>query len=153
VAYEVVVDTAGGRGGWSRLVELREARPFLVADESGEARIDTSGPFLMSLSYDRTGDIGGFSKYPGEHQAVASFLSSLELVLTNWLGRWRQIHYAEGVLEESELVVVSAESVLEVDATGERASPRSPPQRLVLRGTEALPLLISDGTDARSLDS
>ncbi len=64
-----------------------------------------------------------------------------------------RFYYAEGVLEEGELVAVSADSVLEVDATGERDSPRAQPQRLVLRGTEAVPLLISDRSDAGTLDT
>jgi hypothetical protein len=157
VAYELVVDapprmSGPGMDARPRLVEVGEACPFLVADESGEARVDTSGPFLMSLSHDLTGDTDG-CKYPDEHRALASFLLSLDVVPTNWLGRWRRFHYAEGVLEEGKLVAVSAESVLEVDAMGERAGPRSQPQRLVLRGTEAVPLLISDRSDAGTLDS
>jgi hypothetical protein len=152
IAYEVLVDEPGlvsKRGGaeWRRMVELREAQSFFVADESGEARIDTSGPFLMSVDYDRSGKTEG--KYPGKHQDLASFLTSIDVVSTDWLGEWISFRYAEGVLEDGELVTVSADSVLEVDSGGERAGPRSPPQRLVLRGTEALPLLISDAREAR----
>jgi len=128
VAYEVVVDEAGrligdGTANWRRLVELQGALPFLVVDESGEARVDTSGPFLMALNYDRTGDTSGwFRKYPGKYQALASFLSSIDVVTTNWLGKWRPFRYAEGVLEEGELVSVSADSALEADQMGrERA--------------------------------
>jgi hypothetical protein len=150
VAYEVLIDEPGrpngpGAAPWRRRVELRDMSPFLLADESGEARIDPSGPVIMDLNHDRTGGTGG--KFPGEHEALASFLSSIDVVATNWLGRWRLFRYVEGVLEEGELVSVSAESVLEVDPTGERAGPRSPPRRLVLRGSEALPLLISDGEE------
>jgi hypothetical protein len=158
VAYEVLVDefgTSNGPGGVHRRrwAELREANPFLVADESGKARIDTSGPFLMSLNHDYTGTTGWFSKYPGTHQALASFLSSMGIPSTNWLGRWRRFHYVEGVLEEGELVSVSANGVLELDPAAEQVSARSPPQRLVLRGTEALPLLISDNQEARNIDA
>jgi hypothetical protein len=48
------------------------------------------------------------------------------------------------VLEEGELVSVGGGSAREVDPTGDKPDPRSPPERLILRGTEALPLLISD---------
>jgi hypothetical protein len=142
VAYEVVVDEPG-TGGWQRCVELREVRPFMVADESGEARIDSSGPFLMSLSYHRTGNTSAFSIYPGLHEDLASLLSTEGVVSTSWFGRWKRFRYGEAVLEEGGLVSVSAGSVLEVDPTGERANQRSPPERVVLRGTQALPLLIS----------
>jgi len=157
VAYEVVVQELGRSSGpgvpaW-RSVERSDAHPFLVADESGEARIDTSGPYLMSLSYDHSGNTGGFDKFPDKHPALATFLLSLAVVPTNWLGRWRRFRYAEGVLEEGELVSVSADSVLEVDPMGERADLRSPPRRLVLRGTEARPLLISDAREVQGSGS
>ena len=154
IAYEVSVDEPGRvlGGEWRRRVELREVPSFLVADESGATRIDTSGPFLMSLNYDRKGDTDSYSEYPGKHPALASFLSSLDVVTSGWLGRWWRFRYAEGVLEEGQLVSVSAESVLEVDLAGERGGPRFPPQRLVLRGTEALPLLISNEKEAVRLD-
>jgi hypothetical protein len=152
VAYEFSVHEPirfsgnDGGNGWHCLVDMREATPFLVADESGEARIDPSGPFLMSLKYDRGGESSG--KHPGKHQDLASVLAAIDIASTGWLGGWRRFRYAEGVLEEGELVSVSAASVLEVDQAGERAGPRSPPQRLVLRGTEEQPLLISDEKDA-----
>jgi hypothetical protein len=142
VAYEVVVDAPDG-GRWCRPVELREARQFLVVDESGEARIDTSGPFLMSLRYLRKGNTNMFSLYPGVHEELASLLSKEGIVSTSWFGRWKRFRYGEAVLEEGGLVSVSAGSVVEVDPTGERVNQRSPPERVVLRGTQALPLLIS----------
>jgi hypothetical protein len=61
----------------------------------------------------------------------------------NWLGRWRPLAYAEGVLAEDELVSVGGPSNREVDQAGERSGPRAPPLQLVLRGTEAQPLLIA----------
>jgi hypothetical protein len=143
LAYEVVVDQPGS-GGWWRCVELREVSPFLVVDESGEARIDPSGPFLMSLRYHRTGDTGVLSKYPDMHEDLASLLSTRGVVSTTLFGRWRRFRYGEAVLAEGGTVSVSAGSFHEVDPTGERVDQRSPPERVVLRGTEALPLLISD---------
>jgi len=143
VLYEVVVDAVvnqGGTGQWRRYLDLRGARPFLLADESGTARIDTSGPYDLALVHDRAGMTSG--EYPGEHRALSVLLESLDLKPTNWLGRWRPIHYAEAVLEQGALVSVGGNSVRELDQSGDSAGPRSPPERVVLRGTEAQPLLI-----------
>jgi uncharacterized protein YjeT (DUF2065 family) len=148
VAYQIVVDVptrSGGQGIWRRWVDTREARPFMVADESGEARIDTSGPFFMALIHDRSESTDGLGRYPGKHRALSLFLESTGLRPVNWLGRWKSLHYTESVLEEGALVSVGGASAREVDPNGDRAGPRSPPERLVLRGTEDLPLLISDG--------
>jgi hypothetical protein len=84
--------------------------------------------------------------HPGKHPQLASFLSSLGVTAMGWFGRWGRFRYAEGVLEDGALVTVSAESVFEVDPTGEREDPRSPPRRLVLRGSGERPLLISSTT-------
>lgn len=156
VAFDLTVDeprpTNGpGGAGWHRRVKMSAARTFAIVDESGEARIDLSGPFEMSLGGGLTGTTEG--KHPGRHPQLASFLSSLDVSSTGWFGRWRQFHYVEAVLEEGELISVSGESTLEVDPTGERTDPRSPPQCLVLRGTEETPLLISDAREVQRLDA
>jgi hypothetical protein len=76
------------------------------------------------------------------------FLESQGFKATNWMGRWGPFFYAEGVLEEGESVSVGGGSAHEVDPLGERTGPRSPPERLVLRGSQAQPLLISDARAA-----
>ncbi|HXI59876.1 MAG TPA: hypothetical protein VNO55_27600 [Polyangia bacterium] len=148
VAYEVFVYVPGATGGqsmanWLRLVDLRQACPFVIADESGEARVDTSGPFFLALVHDRVGSTG-FSRYPGKHGLLGLLLEERGFRPSNWLGFWKGFSYVEGVLKEGELVSVGGGSAREVDPTGDKPDPRSPPERLVLRGTEALPLLISD---------
>jgi hypothetical protein len=155
VAYEMFIYERlrpGGVGmsGWHRFVEQRQVDPFVVADESGEARVDTSGPFRLALVHDRIGTTGGFGPYPGTHRELGQFLESVGVETRGWLGFWKVFHYREGVIEEGELVSVGGACTREVDPTGDRADPRSPPERLVLHGTEALPLLISDGRAARS---
>jgi hypothetical protein len=153
VAYELIVESTGssvGSDGFRhRWVDRRQACPFVVADESGEARIDPSGPFLLALVIDRTGTTGWLDPYPGKHRELGAYLQSLGFRPTNWMGRWAgSLYYAEGVLEEGEMVSVSGDSAREIDPMGERTGPRSPPERLVLRGTEAQPLLISDARAA-----
>ena len=143
VVYEVVVDAFvnhGGTGLWRRFVDLTGARPFLLTDETGTARVDTSGPFFLALVHDRAGKTSG--PYPGVHHALSVILEEHGLKATNWRGRWRPIFYSEGVLEQGALVSVGGNAAPEIDQGGESAGPRSLPERLVLRGTDAQPLLI-----------
>jgi len=142
-----VLQNAGGTGLWRRLVDLQQAQPFLLTDETGTARVDTSAPFFLALIPDRIGKTSG--PYPGKHRAISLFLESNGIKAINWLGRWRPIYYAEGVLEQDEIVSVGGDSTLEIDPGGETPSPRSPPLRLVLRGTDAQPLLIGRASRTR----
>ena len=99
--------------------------------------------------HDRTGATGGLlSRYPGKHGELGMFLESVGFVPRTWLGFWRPFRYAEGVLEEGAFVWVSGASDREVDPTGDKSDARSPPERLVLRGTDTLPLIISDAREA-----
>jgi hypothetical protein len=153
VAYEATVRvTIGGGDGtnWVRLLDERRVCPFLVEDESGRARIDADGHFLLALARARHANIWWFSSYPGKHHALSVLLESAGIRHSNWLGLWKPITYLERVLEEGDLVSVAGASAREVDAMGERSGPRSPPERLVLRGTEDRPLLISDPRSAGS---
>jgi hypothetical protein len=76
------------------------------------------------------------------HHALSVILEEHGLKATNWRGRWRPIFYSEGVLEQGALVSVGGNAAPEIDQGGESAGPRSLPERLVLRGTDAQPLLI-----------
>ena len=104
VAYELIVESdatsAGSDGFRHRWVDRRQACPFLVVDESGEARIDPSGPFLLALVTDRTGTTGWLDPYPGKHRELGAYLKSQGFRPTNWIGRWAgALYYAEGVLD------------------------------------------------------
>jgi len=148
VAYALLVDqavTAGSQGmsNWRRRVEIQQARPFIVADETGEARVDTSGPVRMALVYDRSGATSWLREYPGKYRELSLCLESAGIGATNWLGRWKGFRYGEGVIEEGQVVTVGGSSAREVDPGGIRPGPRSMPELLVLRGSEASPLLIS----------
>jgi hypothetical protein len=147
VIYEIVVAISVNTGSgqiWRYLLDRHEGCSFLVADDSGTARIDTSGPYELALAPDLIGTTSG--SYPGTHRALSELLESNGIKPTNWLGRWRAIRYAEGVLEPGALVSVGGVGTWEGDPMGERDSPRSMPRRLVLRGTESQPLLIGEGT-------
>jgi len=143
VVYELVVDelSSGSPSLWRRLLDLRQACPFLLEDDSGTARIDTAGPGFVALVHDRVGVTSGV--YPGNHLELSMVLESWGLLPTTWLGRWRPLRYAEGVLEPGELVTVGGNGAREIDQGGDSPSLRSPPQRLVIRGSEAEPLLIT----------
>ena len=143
VAYELVVDelSSGSPSLWRRVLDLRQACSFLLEDDSGTARIDTVGPGFVALVHDRVGVTSGV--YPGNHRELSRVLESCGLLPITWLGRWRPLRYAEGVLEPGELVTVGGNGTREIDQGGESPSMRSPPRRLVIRGSEAEPLLIS----------
>jgi len=143
VGYELVVDEMSGAvpSLWERVLDLRQACPFLLEDDSGTARIDTAGHGFVALIHDHVGVTSGI--YPGNHRALSMVLESSGLLPMTWLGRWRPLRYAEGVLEPGELVTVGGYGAREIDPGGDRPSVRSPPERLVIRGSEAEPLLMS----------
>ena len=143
VVYELVIDELSSATPplGQRLLDLRQACPFLLEDDSGTARVDTAGPGFVALIHDRVGVTSGI--YPGKHRELSRVLESSGLLPMTWLGRWRPLRYAEGVLEPGELVTVSGDGAREIDPGGDRTSVRSPPQRLVIRGNEEEPLLIT----------
>jgi hypothetical protein len=144
VAFQLLVEHHD-HDGWGKLLELRDARPFVIADETGEALIDTAaGPFHLALDSDERGGTGLFDRI-GEAQlqtlmSVGAFESP---------GRTRgKRRYREGILREGETVAVGGRGVREVSAEATSVNLREPPQWLVLRGTADEPLLISDSLDA-----
>jgi len=143
VVYELVIDelSSGSPSLWQRFLDLRQACPFLLEDDSGTARIDTAGAGFVALIHDRVGVTSGI--YPGNHLELSMVLESCGVLPMTWLGRWRPLRYAEGVLEPGELVTVGGNGAREIDPGGDRPSVRSPPQRLVIRGSEEEPLLIT----------
>ena len=142
VGYELLIDeiSIAVPSLWPRVLELRQACPFLLRDDSGTARIDHGGPSLRGPdSRPRRRDQ---RRYPGNHRELSMVLESCGLLPMTWLGRWRPPRYAEGVLEPGELVTVGGDA--RANRSGWRGpSPRRPPRRLVIRGSEAEPLLIT----------
>lgn len=148
VVYEFIVeDLSAGSSLPQRWIDVRQVCPFLLEDDSGTARIDTSGAGFVALVHDHSGVTSGL--YPGAHLDLGELLESWGFEPATWFGRWKPIRYAEGVLEPGELVSVGGAGVQEVDQGGDSASARSMPRRLVMRGSDAEPLLMSRARDER----
>jgi hypothetical protein len=131
------------------LFELQGACPFSVADESGEATIDTSKPFALDLEAERRGlpPPGDLSSRE-ERERVIRLLEPRRFTAHNLLGMPKYLCYEEGIVADREAVSVAGAGVREVSPDGESAGPRSPPLRLVLRGTPRRPLRIRNGPGA-----
>jgi hypothetical protein len=149
VAYELLVETTSSTGDRTqlrfRVVSEQRACAFLVEDESGIARVETSRSFVLDLPRDHTGSVGWLDRYPGDHGRLAEVVEAAGFQARNRFNRWRPISYGEGVLREGDFVVVGGVSDREADPMGEKPDARSPPERVVLRGSEETPLLISEG--------
>jgi hypothetical protein len=61
VAFQLFVEERNRRS-WLDLLELRDAQSFIVADDTGEAFVDTSGPFSLALVPDERGTMGWFDR-------------------------------------------------------------------------------------------
>ncbi len=148
VAFQLLVEE--DNDGWGKLLELRDARPFVLADETGEALVDTAaGPFRLALDSDERGGTGSFDQIgEAQLQAIMS-VGSFESPGRSRLNR----RYREGILREGETVAVGGRGVREASAEGTSANLREPSQWLVLRGTVDEPLLISDSLDAIAPDA
>lgn len=144
VVYERHVLRRMGRE-FEVLLDIEEACPFAVADDSGEANVDTSNPFELDLEAERRGlPQGSDPASRAERDCVTRLLESRGFSATNLLGLPRYISYEEGILGERQEVSVSGKGVREVSPDGDAATPRSPPMRLTLRGTARSPLRISN---------
>jgi hypothetical protein len=147
VAFHLVVEQLRERG-WVRIMELADARPFRLADDSGEALVDTAnGPFALALFPDRRGPKRGEAD---AEQAMRSLLESAGFDPTGdepGISLFPTVRYREGVLSEGRRTSVGGVGAIEVTPDGERGASREAPQRLVLRGTADQPLLISDWRD------
>jgi hypothetical protein len=86
-----------------------------------------------------------FEPEGGDIQAVCSLLDSAGIEATNWIGLPKWFRYSEAVLLPGRKVSVVGTGAREVTPDGQRAAPREPPQRFVVRGTADRPLLVSDG--------
>jgi hypothetical protein len=144
VAFKVSVVQRRGRM-WFPVLNLRKAHPFAVADESGEARIDTSGPYKLLLVPELEGQTDWRDRTDAETlKALGDLLESRKIATKNWYGGWKRTRYEESILAEGDKVTVGGMGFHEPSAEGTRANLREPPQRLVLRGTPGHPLLIDD---------
>jgi hypothetical protein len=141
VAFQLLIEEQTS-DGWATALDLRDIQPFVLADESGEALVDTSGPFVLALMADERGGTGRFDTIGlARLQALRSFVGSRA-------GDSRKLRYKECILKEGELVSVGGRGTREVSGDARSVDPREPPQWLVPRGTAEDPLLISDSLEA-----
>jgi hypothetical protein len=96
-AFRVAIEVS--RGGRKREMELADARPFFIADDSGEAVVDTgAGPFSLALFWDRKGSNRFFARSDDDLRTVRGLLESANISTTTFMGGSRLIDYREAVL-------------------------------------------------------
>jgi hypothetical protein len=93
------------------LLDIEQACPFAVADDSDEANVDTSNPF--ELEAERRGlPQGSDPASRAERDCVTRLLESRGFSATNLLGLSRSISYEEGILGARQEVSVSGKGVV-----------------------------------------
>jgi hypothetical protein len=144
VAFQLLIWGRDALTGWMPLLDVREGQTFVVADESGEALVDLSGPYDLFLKLDRRGSnrLLRHSITPAQLKALRGLVDRPKIKAKHWLGYWSTLRYRAGVLDEGHEVSVLGYAACEASAVGERPNLRAPPRRLVLRGTDERPLLI-----------
>jgi hypothetical protein len=144
VAFHLVVEEWLGRG-WTTLLELRGARSFELSDETGTAVVDTDGPFSLGLRVDETGKTGWPTRMdPSREEALKRLLETAYNPNEEWPDKAWTVRYSEAILRDGEWASVGGNGVRDLDPAGSGHG-RTPPERLVLRGTEKEPVLIADG--------
>ncbi|HLK88239.1 MAG TPA: hypothetical protein VKZ18_00015 [Polyangia bacterium] len=140
VAFQAFIDEHGG-DEWRNRLSLRGARSFVIIDDSGEALVDTGGPYELSLVTDQRGSTGLLGTMgSAQLQAVRSYLG---LGAPGARGAPR-LRYREAVLQEGQQVAVGGSGSQVVSGQAPSAGRREPPRWLVLRGTANETLLISN---------
>lgn len=129
--------------GWTVLLDLQEACPFSVVDDSGQATVDTSGPMELALNGMR-GPMPGFEPTNrARMERVKGLLESRGFSTRTLLGLPRTLLYEETIVSEAQKVSVDGLGIHEVTLDGDRRGLREP-EHVVLRGTSDEPLVISD---------
>ena len=144
VAYVLVVEEGTGNNHWKARIERREARPFLVVDGGAQALIEASDCFQLLLVEDEEGGNRWFDPDDAHFDRVLQLVRAAGVDAEGLFGGTKRFRYREGVLEEGEVVTVRGLAARDQRLDGERPSPRDPPELVVLRGTPAEPLRISD---------
>lgn len=133
------------RNGWRTILELREAGPFVVSDQTGEALVDTAEPFVLALVASEAGTTAWTGRLnPERRQALHDLLGARAL---HWQGGAKNLRYQESILDAGRLVSIGGFGVREASPEGPRANLREPGEWLVLRGRAGEPLLISDAPE------
>ena len=149
VAYQLTVMVRDGEGGWSKALELTDARPFILADETGQGIVDAmSGPFAIALIPDRKDSSSLFQQESSELSRVRGLLRAKNIPTRTAFGTDQPVKFSEAVLLPGSELSVSGSCTWEIALDGERAGYRELPQRIALRGTTEEPLLLSNWPDA-----
>jgi hypothetical protein len=147
VAFHVLVEERvpfqSQDSGWTVLLDLQDACPFSIVDDSDQATVDTSGPMELALE----GLRGPMPRLDPANRAqlerVKRLLESRGFSLRTLFGFPRTFLYEETIVAEGEKISVDGLGIHEVTLDGQRGGPRDP-VHVVLRGTEEEPLVISD---------
>jgi hypothetical protein len=142
LAYQLCVDSFDDEG-MTTVLDLKDVRPFVVADQTGKVLVAPDGHFELALVEDAKGSDVPRLMDANTRALLVPLLERANIPHTSSWGPHR-FRFREGVLEEGELVSVLGQAGREVHTDGERPHPRSPPERIVLRGSSTVPLRISD---------
>lgn len=149
VAFQIVARMRDRSGPWKTVMQLEGVCPFILADMSGQAVIDTAaGPSSMSLVPNRRGSSSAFRPDHADLRIVRALLRSRDIETETVFGRERGVWFTEAALLPGTNVSVSGCCAREVALDGERAGYRDVPQRLIVQGTAEEPLLISNWREA-----
>ena len=128
-------------------IDQHESVPFRLVDESGEAYVDVVLPTLILMS-DRRYASAILNDPPVR---LEIFLAKHGQKVTNWVGLNESLKYREGILEDGEEVTVYGQAFWERNPdrqAGHLKGYRRLAKRLVIRGTDDNPILISDDPSA-----
>jgi hypothetical protein len=136
VAWDLRIE-ARGDGGWSSLVDERQAADFFVEDDSGRALVSVSSPRLSLAAEERFASGGpGLDHDDGEAEArLAIFLASRGHGAVALDGL--DLRFREGVLASGEVVIVGGVARRE-------PAPSSPVSSLVISRAAGAELVIAD---------
>jgi hypothetical protein len=152
VAFQLAIDERRAHGNtvrWRPVVRVREAHPFWVADETGRVLVEPGPHFALALERDFAGRTGFLERLTSDSlERLEAFLATRGIPARNWLGMGKTFRYNEGVLEDGETVSVGGRVVAEPHPDGDASPGRGTPMRKLLRGSQQVPLLISDDPDA-----
>jgi hypothetical protein len=140
VAFRLTVYDDDGMGAPSgEVLVVRDAVPFVVADDTGEAQVDPRRDCTFTLACDARGDTHQASPDNPDIARMFTLLEERAVPVVGWLGDRRNFHFSEGTLEPGDLVAVSGQAIRPL-----RLETPYPTPRLILLGTRAEPLRFSD---------
>jgi len=134
VAFGLRIAQIHGPGLRRPVLELRDAVPFVLVDDSGVALVEPHDTRRMALRPDLNGTIGGVGRRRPEAPAGYHVFSLLEAHGTNtvtWLGGEKAYSFEEAILALDAPVAIGGVATRELYADGERPTSRVFPERVV----------------------